>query len=348
MKMKMPRFGRVLTAAVCVSALVMAGCGGSDDSSTTGTQSAASGGGGGGGGGGGQQSLLIAASGADTYTYMALLQVAIDKGWFKDEGLQVGIVSGEGGGDTLRAATTGSADMAISSGTTSVVAAQDPAQNLKVIGPWYQMNDFVWLTAEPNAQLKDATLGFTSAGSSTELMLKGFQAKLPEDNIKTVAVGAVGDQWAAAKAKRITGGFSLPPYSDQLIAEEGAKPLVSGEKVLGNLPADFVAVNKDYADDHPEALKAFWRVVAKTFGWAQTDPDAASEALAELIPIDAKYIKSSLVQYKDAFNVKVNPEVLKNLSDLMVTTKVVDAPIDWSTALDQQYLPEEDQATIGG
>jgi NitT/TauT family transport system substrate-binding protein len=119
-------------------------------------------------------------------------------------------------------------------------------------------------------------------------------------------------------------------------------------KVLGNLPADFVAVNKDYADEHPEALKAFWRVVAKTFGWAQTDPDAASEALAELIPIDAKYIKSSLVQYKDAFNVKVNPEVLKYLSDLMVTTKVVDAPIDWSTALDQQYLPEEDQATIGG
>jgi NitT/TauT family transport system substrate-binding protein len=41
---------------------------------------------------------------------------------------------------------------------------------------------------------------------------------------------------------------------------------------------------------------------------------------------------------------KVDTKALTTLSDIMVSTKQIDAPVDWSTLLDQQYLPQDAQA----
>jgi NitT/TauT family transport system substrate-binding protein len=328
---------RTLALAATAAAMLFAGCGDSDDSSSAsgGGESAKS------------SKLTIAASGADTYTFMGMLQVAKDKGWFSEEGLEVEIVSGEGGGDTLRVASTGSADMAIAGGTSAVLAASDESQNLEIIGPWFQVNDFVWLTPKKGVKVDGATLGVTSAGSSTELMVKGFQKKMPDAKLKAVTVGGVGDQWSAVKANRITGAFSLSPYSQQTQAEEGAQVLLSGQEVLGDLPADLVVVNKDYAKKNPDALKSFWRVADKAFKYVQDDPAAASQDLAKLIPVDAKYIQESLEKFKAGFDIKVNPEVLNNLSTLMTDTKSIDKPIDWGTMLHQDYLPDDAKADLG-
>jgi NitT/TauT family transport system substrate-binding protein len=37
---------------------------------------------------------------------------------------------------------------------------------------------------------------------------------------------------------------------------------------------------------------------------------------------------------------------LKNLSDLMVRTGFIKAPVDWSSVLDQQYLPADARAKM--
>src|SRR5215212_1767699 len=156
------RLTRALATCFAIAlAGLFAACGGSDDDSNDSAS---------GGQGASSEQLTIVASGADTYPYMALLTVANKKGWFEDEGLDVKILAAEGGGDTVRVATTGSADIAISSGTTIVPVSQDG--QLKLIGAWYQINDFKWVTPEDVSMddLRSASLGFPSAGGSAEMV----------------------------------------------------------------------------------------------------------------------------------------------------------------------------------
>lgn len=110
---------------------------------------------------GGDNTLEISATGSDSLPFMAILQVGIDKGWFAQEGIDVRLFSGGGGGNTLRVLTTGDADLAIAGNTSVVLASQQQSANLTVVAPWFQLNDFSWI-APPGRSRQNMTLGFSS------------------------------------------------------------------------------------------------------------------------------------------------------------------------------------------
>ena len=92
--------------------------------------------------------LRIAATSVDSLPFMAILQVAADKGWCEEEGLDVSFISGSGGGNTLRTVSTGDADIAITGGPAVVLAQQQSPDALKLIGSWFQVNDFYFIGPE--------------------------------------------------------------------------------------------------------------------------------------------------------------------------------------------------------
>ncbi|MBL1116451.1 ABC transporter substrate-binding protein [Streptomyces sp. 110] len=324
---------RVLALFISSALLTLAACGGG----TSGK-----------GAGDGRAKVRIAVTGADSLPFMAVLQLAIDKGWFKKEGLDVSLFSGGGGGNTLRVVTSGDADLAISGSSSVVLAAEKPAANLKIVGSWFQVNDFYWISANRNAGLKNASLGFSSAGSATELVLKALQKRRPGENIKSVAVGGMGDNWAAARAGKITGGWAMHPFVTQK-QQDGARVLVASRDVIGDHPADLVAVNRDFASDNAPALKAFFRAAQKALTYVAQQPDTAAKDLAPLIKVDAKTVAKALKETPElrrAYSLKPDPKALRNLSDLMEQAGEISQPVDWAHVLDQQYLPHNARAAF--
>jgi NitT/TauT family transport system substrate-binding protein len=291
--------------------------------------------------GGGKDTLSISATGVDSLPFMAILQVGINKKWFDDEGLKVDLYSGGGGGNTLRVVTSGDADMAIAGNSSVLLAAQQPNSNLKVVAPWFQVNDFSWI-CPPGRNVEGATLGFSSAGSSTELLVKGLESKLP--GVKAQAVGAMGDNWTAAKANQITAGWAMQPFIADKQASDNAQILVNSRDVLGDLPADLVAVNSEYAKANPDNLKAFFKVTDRLNQWVVSDPDAAATELAPLVGVSPEVMKAAFKNSPDlakGYSLQVDAKGLKNLSDLMVAAGQIQTPVDWATVMDQQYLPED-------
>jgi len=330
------RLTRALATCFAIAlAGLFAACGGSDDDSNDSAS---------GGQGASSEQLTIVASGADTYPYMALLTVANKKGWFEDEGLDVKILAAEGGGDTVRVATTGSADIAISSGTTIVPVSQDG--QLKLIGAWYQINDFKWVTPEDVSMddLRSASLGFPSAGGSAEMVVESLKKKFSDVKIDGIVAGSLGEQWAAAKAGRLTGALSLPPYTEQITAEEGANTLIIGRNEVGDVPANLVSVVPAYAEEHPEALRAFWRVADRAMRFAQDQPEQAADAIGEEIPVDPRYILEALKEYHDGYTVDVDVAGLETLSGLMESAGAIEEPVDWGELMDQSFLPQKARA----
>jgi NitT/TauT family transport system substrate-binding protein len=305
----------------------------------------AEGGGADGGGGGGEttDTLSISATGVDSLPFMAMLQAGVDKGWFEDEGLEVSMYSGGGGGNTLRVVTSGDADMAIAGNTSVLLASQQPDSNLTIVAPWFQVNDFHWI-APAGRSLDGATLGFSSAGSSTELLVKGLEEEL---GVSSQAVGGMGDNWTAAKADEITAGWAMQPFVAEKQAEEGAEILVSARDVIGDVPADLVAVNSEYLEANPENVRTFFKVAQKIMDWITEDPQAAAQDLAPLIGVDAEIVAKGLEgtpELEKAYSLKVDPEALNNLSELMQKAGQIQESVDWGSVLDQQYLPESDRA----
>ncbi|MGV0742099.1 ABC transporter substrate-binding protein [Mycolicibacterium sp. XJ870] len=292
--------------------------------------------------GGGTDALSISATGVDSLPFMAILQVGIDKGWFKEQGLNVDLYSGGGGGNTLRVVTSGDADMAIAGNSSVILAAQQQNSNLKVVAPWFQINDFSWISP-PGRSVENATLGFSSAGSSTELIVKGLERKL---GVKSQAVGPMGDNWTAAKAGQITAGWAMQPFIADKQASDQAEVLVDSRDVVGDLPADLVAVNADYADQNPDNVRAFFTVADRLNEWLVANPDEAATEIAPLVGVTPEVMKSAFAANPDlakGYSLKVDADGLKNLSELMVAAGQLSEPIDWSTVLDQQYLPEDDR-----
>lgn len=319
-----------LMAVATAAALTLAACGGGSDASS--------------GSSGTTKKLSISATGVDSLPFMAMLQVGIDKGWFKDKGLDVSMYSGGGGGNTLRVVTSGDADMAIAGNSSVILAAQKPDSNLTIIAPWFQVNDFYWI-APKAASVTNATLGFSSAGSSTELLVKGLEKKL---GVKSQAVGGMGDNWTAAKAGKITAGWAMHPFVTSKQAE-GAQIVVSSRDVLGDVPADLVAINSDYAKKNPQNVKDFFAVAQQVMDYVVKDPDAAAKDIGGVIKMDAPTVAKALKETPElskAYSLKVDPEALTNLSQLMVEAGQIKQNVDWAKVLDQQYLPESDRASF--
>jgi NitT/TauT family transport system substrate-binding protein len=287
--------------------------------------------------------LSISATGVDSLPFMAMLQVGVDKGWFKEAGLDVSMYSGGGGGNTLRVVTSGDADMAIAGNTSVVLAARQPDSNLTVVAPWFQVNDFYWI-APPGRSAEGAKLGFSGAGSSTELLVKGLAKKM---RVTGQAVGEMGDNWTAARAGQITAGWAMHPFVTEKQQKEGAQILVAARDVLGDVPADLAAVNSSYAKANPDNLRKFFTVAQKIMDWVVADPAAAAKDLAPKVGVDVPIMAKALQdtpELRKAYSLQVDPAALKNLSDLMVAAGQIPEPINWATVLDQQYLPEAQRA----
>jgi len=291
--------------------------------------------------------LRIAATGADSLPFMAILQVAIDKGWFKQQGLDVSIYSGGGGGNTLRVVGTGDADMAIAGNTSVVLAGQRAGSQIKVVAPWFQVNDFYWIGTKAGVAKQTAKLGFSSAGSTTELIVKALKKKMP--GISTVGVGAEGDNWAAAKSGRIDAGWAMHPFVTEKQDSDGAKTVITARDEIGDFPADLVAVNSDYAEGNKANVTKFFTVVDKMFAYVRDDTDKSAADIAPLLKVSPKIMKKALKDTPEldkAYSLKVDPAVLANLSKLMVSTGQIKKPVDWGTVLDQSYLPAGDRAKL--
>ena len=293
--------------------------------------------------------LRIAATEPNTLPYTALLELGINKGWFEEEGVDLAIIAGGGGGNTLRVTTSGDADIAITGGPSVVMGARDPDANLTIVAPWFQYNDFAWITPQADATLEGAKLGYSRAGSTTEMIVNGMLAKLSDQSIEAVPVGGPGDNWAAAKAGHITAGWAEEPFISEKVSEEGARVLITAREVIGDFPADLIAVNEDYAAENADTLKAFFRVVDRLFAYVVEETEAAAKDMAPLVGVDPAIMEKSLLDMPDleqGYSLKVDPEALENLSDLMVTNGQITEPVDWAQELDQQYLPSDAQVTI--
>lgn len=212
--------------------------------------------------------------------------IANAMGYFKEEGVDVEFVTTKGGGDTVQAVqVAGGADIGLLTGPMSVLGAIEKGADLVIISASVTPGDQRWITTKdsPYKSVKDLAgkpVGFTSAGSSSNLYLLGILAK---EGVKAepVAAGALGgNMWTQIKTGQIAAGISTPPDAWERIEQEGARTLFATldypEFVAYSYIVNFA--RGDSVKNNPEAIKAFLRGWKRSAQLIAKDPAAATKA----------------------------------------------------------------------
>ena len=218
--------------------------------------------------------------------------LALDKGYFKDEGLDVTIDSGAGSRESIPRVATGTYDMGF--GDINALAKfldEDTDAKVKAVMMVYDQPPFAvigrksqGITEDPKS-LEGKTLGAPPPDAAFGQWTAFKDAAGIDDGsitIESVGFPVREPMLAQGKVDAIFGyAFSsvLNLKANGVPADDIVPIMMSANGL--DLYGNAIMVNTDWAETNPDAVKGFVRALAKGFKDAVADPDAGVAAVLE-------------------------------------------------------------------
>jgi NitT/TauT family transport system substrate-binding protein len=257
-----------------------------------------------------KKKVTIAVGGKNLLYYLPLT-VAEQKGFFKDEGLDVEIVDFAGGARALQAVVGGSADV-VSGAFEHNINMQAKGQPMKAFvlqGRAPQIVLAVSTKTMPNftsvADLKGKKIGVTAPGSSTNIMANFVLAKsgLKPADVSYVGVGASQGAVAALRSGQIDAISNLDPVMTILARNNDIKiisdtrDVAEADKVFGGpMPAATLYAPVAFIEKNPNTVQALTNAIVRANKWIQ---QAGPSDIVKTVP--ESYLLGDRAVYIDAF-----------------------------------------------
>jgi NitT/TauT family transport system substrate-binding protein len=256
-------------------------------------------------------------------------------GIFKKHGIALDIFGTSGGGETLQAVISGSADLTIGIGTAAVLRAYAKGAPIRVIGANFTgAGDLYWYVRadSPIKRLEDAgdstTMAYSASGSSSHNVVLAF---LQELGIKAMPA-ATGTQPATltqVMSGQIDIGWGAPPFGLRELADGKIRIIANGNDVpsLRTQTVRVDMVNANVLKERKDALLRFVRAYRETLDWMFSSPDAVKIYAEQMkVPVELAAMTRDKFQTKEA----MRNDRLSDLDTVMadaVTLKFLDKPL---------------------
>src|SRR6266516_1610332 len=156
----------------------------------------------------GQTAIKVGTAVLADYALAGPFVVAVEKGFFRTEGLTAEFVPFRGGPDLVKAVIAGDILLG-AAGSTDIFVAREAGQPLKMVATHTEGNHFT-LNVAPDvggpADLKGKTIGVTRVGATTWVFARMFakaQGWDPDRDVKVVGLGGLDAQLAALARNEI-------------------------------------------------------------------------------------------------------------------------------------------------
>jgi putative hydroxymethylpyrimidine transport system substrate-binding protein len=276
-----------------------------------------------------------------------------DKGFYRQEGIDLDIVTPPTVADTMKFLGTGQAEVAFTT-VMDVVFAREQQAPVTAIGRYGRGNNWGVLGSEGEtltvAGLKGKTIGiYNDAWTTAQLTMMLADAGLTMSDVKTVA--AADDTVPLLLQKRvdaITGITNAEGTGMRVTGEQTPSFLPAVEHGVPNTPIFMLAANSEWLKSNPELAKAFLRATAKSIDYAVAHPDEGIAAFQARYAkaYDPKFIAQ---QWKDTIPLfgASGPEMLRaseaDWTTLLAALKkfeVVKEPLAATDYFTNDYLPQ--------
>lgn len=284
--------------------------------------------------------------------YGAPYAVAMEKGFFKKNGVDVtGILTAAGGGTAVRNTLAGG----IPFGEVSLAAAVqaiNSGQKLIIIGAGAQsVSDQMWVVKKDSGltSIKDLVgkqIAYTAPGSvSNMVILMALKANgITQQQVKLVPAGDLGANLSAVSSGAVDAAFS-----DQLVFAQNkalVKPLFMVRDAMDPRMMQTVMITTaEYAKAHPDIIKGL--IVARREGLAymMDHPDESADTTAKAynnpnVDLFRAHMRE-LIKEKYWSDGRLDYVGMNHMVEGLQITGQIKGDVDWSKYVDTSYLPAD-------
>ena len=284
--------------------------------------------------------------------------IALEKGFFKEAGADVtGIISGTGGGNTVRLAVTG--DVAYGEANlASVLGAIQQGAELTIVSQPTNNAGYSWLVM-PNspiksfADLKGKTIGYSAPQSLSQAyelwLLKKFGYK--PDDVKMIATN--GDANGLVLLEH--GGIDVGVVSEAVDHSNYRVILQATDRSIvpdANNTVGFVQTA--YLKAHPDVVKAIIAGRRKAAIFLREHPKESAEIVAKNFKMKQDFVQDLIVEMTKTSSPaapslsegKFNLKALETSLEFARLIGTIKGDVDLRNHIDEQYLPADLQGGL--
>lgn len=257
--------------------------------------------------------------------------VALEQGFFADEGLNVELTNGGGADKVMTAVVSGQSDIGLAGPEASIYVHNQGRDDLPIVFAQLTKRDGSFLVGRTGgsfawSDLKGKTIIGGRAGGMPEMVLEYVMKQngiIPQVDA-VVDTGIQFNMMAGA----FTGGqgdyvaLFEPTATEVELAGQGYVLCSLGEE-SGEVPYTAYFANQSYLDSHGDTVQAFCRAIARAMDWIDTHTDReVAEAMAAQFPdSDLAVLEAVTARHRaiDAWNygLTLTPEALTRLETIM-------------------------------
>ena len=255
--------------------------------------------------------VTIAVGGKALFYYLPLT-IAEQKGFFKEEGVDVEVVDFAGGSKALQAVVGGSADV-VSGAYEHTIKLQAKKQYFTAFVQQARAPQIVLAASTKTmadyktpADLKGKKIGVTAPGSSTNLVASFVldAAGVNPKDVSFIGVGAGAGAIAAMTSGQIDAIANLDPVISTLERDQAIKVITDTRKMAatrevfgGDMPAGSLYAPESFIKENPDLVQKMTNAMVKAAQWLQ---QASAEDVLKTVP--AGYTLGDPALYKATFN----------------------------------------------
>jgi len=281
--------------------------------------------------------------GTMTVADTAPVQIAIDKGLFKAEGLEVTTQVIQGGAAGIPLLKSGRLDFSFGNYVSLLTAAvKDPGFKPKIVAEGFQSDskthtlmvrkDSPYRTIE---DLKGKKIGVNTKRNISTLLVRaaGKPQNIDFDEDKDFVEIAPPAMEQALKSKSVEAVQAIEPFGTQMQQSMGARMVADlSSGATADFPIAGYAATEKFIQEHPKTTAAFQRALQKAQGMA-----ADRKLVQDTLPTYAKGIDEKVASTMSygSFPTTLSATRLQRVADVMLQFGYVDEKIDI-----KQYIAE--------
>ena len=276
--------------------------------------------------------------------YGAPYAVAIEKGYYKDAGLNIdGVLTSKGGGTTMRnvmASDLPYGEVALS----AVIAAMKQGIDLKIIHTGVRTaGEILWVTT-PDSGIKSAKdlagkkVAFTSPKSVTDMLLTMVMDK-HKIKAETVTAGGIGSGLTMVEQKGVVAAPVMDPIWSKM--QSKFKPVFHVADELPPMVQTVGVTTTEYAKASKDKLRKLVQARKKAVEFVYANPEETAKIVAKHYNADEKVILNavknlSALKYwgSGEFEYPAMDNMVKGLQII----GEVDGKIDWAKVVDESFV----------
>jgi NitT/TauT family transport system substrate-binding protein len=281
--------------------------------------------------------------------YGAPYAVAMEKGFFKNHGVDItGVLTSQGGGTSVRNTLAGDLPF----GEVALPAAIEAINNgvpLRIIGAGSQsIADILWMAKKgsPLHSIEDLVgkkVAFTSPGSVTNMLILMSMKKkgMAPSAMKLVPAGGIGANVSAVLNNAVDSGMSGEPVWSE--NEDKLQPVFWPKDLLSpNMMQTVSVTTADYEKEGAAKLRAIIAGRQDGVRYIEAHPDEAADITAKAFNGDPALYRRVFKRYVAIHYWSEGKFDYDSMNLMVEGLQIVGkqkGPVDWSRIIDSSFLP---------